>query len=205
MDVRLYWVKNKTFQGNFFIYYGPAKTNKADYFTKHHPPSYHTATRHWYPYKANHSIRFIDPQRFINNGLGLTSPRISHYPEGQKYNYQEPGGLASDCIMLIPKKTCPKSRSQEPVGSTSDCITLVLNKIRPVRTQNKIATPLMNNTRKTDTTEKCNSLHRKYLDITKNMWTSERHTELLVNSNMTIIDVLIWFHYQYYYWIIIQL
>ena len=93
--------------------------------------------------------------------------------------------------MLIPKKTCPKSRSQEPVGSTSDCITLVLNKIRPVRTQNKIATPLMNNTRKTDTTEKCNSLHRKYLDITKNMWTSERHTELLVNSNMTIIDVLI--------------
>ena len=123
--------------------------------------------------------------------MGLTSPNISHEPERPKYNRQEPGGSMSDCFMLVPKETCPKSNRQEPIGSTSDCVTLVINKIRHVHTHNKIAAPLINNTHKTDITKKCNSLHQKYIGITENMWAQKSNAGILVNSNMTLIALLI--------------
>ena len=97
----------------------------------------------------------------------------------------------SDCLMLVPKETCPKSNRQEHIGSTSDCVTLVINQIRHVHTQNKIAAPLINNTHKIDITQKCNSLHQEYIGITENMWTQKRNVDILVNSNMTLIALLI--------------
>ena len=46
MDMRLYCVKYQTRQGHFFIYWGPGKTNKEDYFSKNSLPIHHTAMRH---------------------------------------------------------------------------------------------------------------------------------------------------------------
>ena len=80
MDMRFYWVKDRTRQVHFFVYRGPVKTNKADYFTKHHPPRHHTTMRREYLNKSNHIIRFIPPRGCINHRLGLTSPNISHEP-----------------------------------------------------------------------------------------------------------------------------
>ena len=103
MDMGFYWVKDKTRQGQFFIYWGLGKTNKADYFTKNHPPSHHKTTRHEYPHKANNSLRFFPPRGCINHKLGLNSPDMSHEPLGPKSNRKEPGGSTSDCLTLVPK------------------------------------------------------------------------------------------------------
>ena len=96
----------------------------------------------------------------------------------------------SDCLTLVPKETLPKSNSQKTAGSTSDCITLLLKKIRHICTQNNIAEPFINNMHESDITQKSNSLHQKYVEITKNMWTPERNTDLLVNSNTNLITLL---------------
>ena len=56
--------------------------------------------------------------------------------------------------------------------------------------------PFINIMHKTDIPKKCNSLHQKHVDITKNTWTSERNVELLTNSNMTPITLKMQFQYQ---------
>ena len=57
--MRFYWVKDRTHQGQFFIDWGPGKTNKLYYFTKHHPQSHRTSTRHEYLHKVNPSPIFV--------------------------------------------------------------------------------------------------------------------------------------------------
>lgn len=45
MDMRFEWLLDRQQQGQFKIYWKPGKTNLADYFTKHHPPSHHRNVR----------------------------------------------------------------------------------------------------------------------------------------------------------------
>jgi hypothetical protein len=45
MDMRFEWLLDREQQGQFKIYWKPGKTNLADYFTKHHPPSHHRNVR----------------------------------------------------------------------------------------------------------------------------------------------------------------
>ena len=45
MDVRFYWLRDRAQQGQFYIFWDSGKNNLADFFTKHHPPSYHKAMR----------------------------------------------------------------------------------------------------------------------------------------------------------------
>ena len=92
---------------------------------------------------------------------------MGHDTGGPKSDGQKPGGSTSDRLTLVPNDTCQKSNRQEPAGSTSDHITLLLKKIRHIRTQNKITVPYISNTYETYITQKCNSLHQKYLDITR--------------------------------------
>jgi hypothetical protein len=40
MDMRWHWLKDRTRQGQFLVYYRPGKDNMADPFTKHHPPAH---------------------------------------------------------------------------------------------------------------------------------------------------------------------
>ena len=40
-DVRCWWVKDRINQGQFNLIWAPGKLNRADYFTKHHPPWHH--------------------------------------------------------------------------------------------------------------------------------------------------------------------
>ena len=39
--MRLFWVRDRINQGQFFIRLHPGKGNRADYFTNHHAPSHH--------------------------------------------------------------------------------------------------------------------------------------------------------------------
>ena len=48
MDMRFYWLRDRSQQKQFNIYWQPGKINLADYFSKHHPAKYHTAIRTTY-------------------------------------------------------------------------------------------------------------------------------------------------------------
>ena len=45
MDMRFYWIRDRVRQGQFLIYWRPGETNRADYFTKHHPAKHHRRMR----------------------------------------------------------------------------------------------------------------------------------------------------------------
>jgi len=48
MDMRFFWVRDRVKQGQFRVHWKPGKTNHADYYTKHHPPSHHIKVRPTY-------------------------------------------------------------------------------------------------------------------------------------------------------------
>ena len=48
IDMRFYWVFDGVHEGQFNIYWGPAGTNLADYYTKHHPARHHVDVRSHY-------------------------------------------------------------------------------------------------------------------------------------------------------------
>jgi len=43
IDMRFYWIRDHTCQGQFYIFWRPGNTNHADYFSKHHPAKHHQA------------------------------------------------------------------------------------------------------------------------------------------------------------------
>ena len=45
IDMRFYWIKDRTRQGQFLVYWRPGITNLADYHTKHHSPAHHRLVR----------------------------------------------------------------------------------------------------------------------------------------------------------------
>ena len=52
MDMRFYWIKDRIRQGQFRVHWKPGTDNKADYHTKHHPPSHHKQVRPTYLHVA---------------------------------------------------------------------------------------------------------------------------------------------------------
>jgi Reverse transcriptase (RNA-dependent DNA polymerase). len=47
-DMRFYWPKDRIKQNQFQVYWKPGTENRADYFTKNHPPAHHRAMRSHY-------------------------------------------------------------------------------------------------------------------------------------------------------------
>ena len=45
MDIKFHWIRDREFQKQFIIYWRPGISNYADYWTKHHPGTYHINTR----------------------------------------------------------------------------------------------------------------------------------------------------------------
>jgi hypothetical protein len=67
IDMRFYWVRDRTKQGHFNIFWRPGSTNLADYFTKHHPAKHHQLMRPEYLHvKAR---KEADVQEAIANAL----------------------------------------------------------------------------------------------------------------------------------------
>ena len=48
MDIRYHWLRDRETQKQFRFIWKPAKYNKADYFSKHHPPAHHQQVRAQY-------------------------------------------------------------------------------------------------------------------------------------------------------------
>ena len=144
---------------------GPVKTNKADYFTKHHPPIHHTVMRYEYLHKSNHSLSFLFSWGCNNYELGLTSPSMSQELRSPNYDRQEPGGSMSECLTLVQKKMFPKSNRQESRGSIYDRLPLIINKIHHTCTKNNITAPFNNSKHEIYITQKCIGMNQKYFDI----------------------------------------
>jgi hypothetical protein len=47
-DMRYHWLKDRIARKQFNLYWAPGKDNRADYFSKHHPPSHHKIVRPQY-------------------------------------------------------------------------------------------------------------------------------------------------------------
>ena len=46
--MRFYWICDRVRQGQFHVHWKKGSLNRADYFTKHHPPSHHQSIRSSY-------------------------------------------------------------------------------------------------------------------------------------------------------------
>ena len=57
MDMRYYWVRDRVRQEQFHVVWRKGKTNKGDYFSKHHPASHHQVVRPAYLYDPNNPAR----------------------------------------------------------------------------------------------------------------------------------------------------
>jgi len=61
IDMRFYWLRDRSRQGDFHVFWRPGATNRADYFSKHHSPAHHQAMRPHYllpPHPAACSFAF---------------------------------------------------------------------------------------------------------------------------------------------------
>ena len=45
VDMRFHWIQDRIKQGQFDVFWKPGQENKADYFSKHHPPAHHLLMR----------------------------------------------------------------------------------------------------------------------------------------------------------------
>ena len=54
MDMRFYWIRDRSNQDQFNIYWKPGSTNRGDYFTKHFPPNQHSTVRPSYLHVAKY-------------------------------------------------------------------------------------------------------------------------------------------------------
>ena len=54
IDMRFYWIRNHTSQGQLLIYWQPGITNLGDYHTKHHSPAHHQLMRPTYMHTTEH-------------------------------------------------------------------------------------------------------------------------------------------------------
>jgi hypothetical protein len=76
MDMRFEWLLDREQQGQFKIYWRPGKTNLADYFTKHHPPSHHRNMRGEFLTRVAELLRLRAQNSNKEAGLATTDHRI---------------------------------------------------------------------------------------------------------------------------------
>ena len=53
-DMHYHWIKDRIAQGQYNLFWASGKQNRADYFTKHHPPAHHLQMCPLYLHTANH-------------------------------------------------------------------------------------------------------------------------------------------------------
>ena len=73
MDMRFYWIKDKSNQDQFNIYWKPGSTNRGDYFTKHFPPAHHTTVHPSYLHVTKYG-KPITLQGCVNLTLSANHP-----------------------------------------------------------------------------------------------------------------------------------
>ena len=90
MDMRFYWLRDRTVQKHFHIYWEPGKHNLADLPPKHHAGSHHRRVRLIYIYNQDTSpvsiqgcIKLLSPSNEVQTktqvNITIPSPEISYH------------------------------------------------------------------------------------------------------------------------------
>jgi len=80
IDMQFYWIRDRTCQGQFYIFWRPGNTNRADYFSKHHPAKHHQAMRPSYLQQPNKHCSYYAALTWppkIHPGEGVLIPQPS--------------------------------------------------------------------------------------------------------------------------------
>ena len=86
IGMRFYWLKDRSAQGQFNIYWDSGKRNLGDYQTKHHPPTHHSNVRCIYTFTeglspealqgcADIMNRGTEPKRERKRGTPSVAPK----------------------------------------------------------------------------------------------------------------------------------
>ena len=96
--MRLYWIKDKVNDKEFYVYWKAGAENFADYFTKHFSPQYHQTIRPTYILKNNH-MNMPELQRegvLIYQDITPWGDQYIIVPSGQSHKTQTTYG-SNDC------------------------------------------------------------------------------------------------------------
>jgi hypothetical protein len=95
IDMRFYWVRDHSDQGEFGIIWGPGSGNRADYYSKHHPPAHHQAMRPLYLHTLESNGNAIKQCNAMLTSLrGCVKPAPMLSPTNQTCSKDEPAGTA---------------------------------------------------------------------------------------------------------------
>ena len=82
LDMRFYWIRDRTKQGQFHIYWDAGRNNLADYYTKHHPASLHRLVRPIHTYVQGLSPTTLQGCIEIMNRLQSSKKKNNPNPSG---------------------------------------------------------------------------------------------------------------------------
>jgi hypothetical protein len=95
IDMRFYWVRDRSDQGEFGIIWGPGSGNRADYYSKHHPPAHHQAMRPLYLHTSDNDHKAIKQCNAMLTSLrGCVKPAPMLSPTNQTCSKDELAGMA---------------------------------------------------------------------------------------------------------------
>ena len=77
MDMRFYWIRDRTRQGQFHIIWKSGKLNKANYFTKHFPGKFHQEIRSSYLHVPTATSNYYDC--LVDNSVPPKTPKNTKY------------------------------------------------------------------------------------------------------------------------------
>ena len=92
-DMRYHWLKDRIAQKQFHLYWAPGRLNKADYFTKHHPPSHHKIMRYQY-------LQRPEANTVTTHMRGCVSPIGIQDPYVTSLSVRRPSTTDTGAIML---------------------------------------------------------------------------------------------------------
>jgi hypothetical protein len=76
-DMRYHWLKDRVLaQNQFNLYWAPGKTNRADYYSKHHPPAHHKLIRYQYLQRLAHTASIMSSVRGCVSPSGSSPPGL---------------------------------------------------------------------------------------------------------------------------------
>ena len=75
-DMRYHWLKDRVAQNQFNLYWAPGKENRADYYSKHHPPAHHKLMRYQYLQRLAHTASATSSVRGCVSPSGSSPPGL---------------------------------------------------------------------------------------------------------------------------------
>jgi len=125
VDMRFYWLRDRSQQEQFHIFWKPGITNRADYFSKHHPASHHQAMRPTYLFSPLHTLNYsachADPVVRPGEGVLIApAPRsrayhIDSHPRPVTY-FIDQADLPNDIMCIRQSCMCISHCVWDPVG-----------------------------------------------------------------------------------------